>query len=111
MKINRSNWTSLFVILIIFLLLIPVSPNTLGKEPTVSQDSDEIKIISNTKIPSPNDGIKIRIVFEEELSIGVEEGDENYMFGGRVYFNADDEGNIYINDWDRKRIQKRYRAL
>ncbi|MDH5386781.1 MAG: 6-bladed beta-propeller, partial [Candidatus Aminicenantes bacterium] len=60
----------------------------------------------NPKTPSPKDGVKIRIVFEEELSTGVEEGDENYMFGGRVYFNADHEGNIYVTDWDRKRIQK-----
>jgi hypothetical protein len=36
----------------------------------------------------------------------VAEGDENYMFGNRLNFNVDDEGNIYAVDWDRKRIQK-----
>lgn len=78
----------------------------LGQELSAKKDSDDVKIISNSKIPSPQDGLKIRIVFEEELCIGVEEGDENAMFGGRIYFNTDDEGNIYVNDWDRKRIQK-----
>ncbi len=47
-----------------------------------------------------------RIIFKEDLSIGVKEGDENYMFGERVYFNVDEAGHIYVTDWDRKRIQK-----
>lgn len=70
------------------------------------QAAGDVEIATNPKTPKPKDGNKIRMVFEEELSIGVEEGDENYMFGGRVYFNADDEGFIYVTDWDRKRIQK-----
>ena len=66
------------------------------------QRADDVVIISNPKTPE----LEMRIVFEEELTIGVVEGDENYMFGNRVYFNTDEEGNIYINDWDRKKIQK-----
>jgi len=91
-----------------FVLLFFIFSNheTLGKEPINIQSPEEVKIISNPKTPSPKNGVKLRIVFEEELSIGVEEGDENYMFGGRVYFNTDDEGNIYVNDRDRQRIQK-----
>jgi len=106
MKINNIFWTFLAFFCVTILSLISLDHNALGEEPTDIQSSDEIKIISNTKIPSPKDGVKLRIVFEEELSIGVEEGDENYMFGGQVYFNTDDEGNIYVNDWDQKRIQK-----
>ena len=90
----------------VFLFFVLSNHEAIGEEPVNIQSSDEVKIISNPKTPSPKDGVKIRIVFEKELSIGVEEGDENYMFGGRVYFNADDEGNIYVTDWDRKRIQK-----
>jgi hypothetical protein len=63
-------------------------------------------IISNPKMPQPENGIPIRIVFEEELSIGAEYGDEEYMFWNRVYFNVDDDGNIYVNDWDKKCIRK-----
>jgi len=66
------------------------------------QESEDFEVISNLKTPE----LKLKIVFKEELSIGEIEGDENYMFGMRVYFNVDDEGNIYVTDWDRKRIQK-----
>jgi hypothetical protein len=63
-------------------------------------------IVSNPKNPQPENGIPIRIVFKEELSIGVEEGEEYYMFGKRVNFITDDQGNFYVNDWDRKKIRK-----
>ncbi|MFA4925210.1 MAG: 6-bladed beta-propeller [Candidatus Aminicenantales bacterium] len=66
----------------------------------------QVKIISNPKHPAPPDGKKKRIIFEEELTIGAVEGDENYMFGDYIVFNTDDEGDFYITDWDRKRIQK-----
>jgi hypothetical protein len=46
------------------------------------------------------------IVFKEELSIGVAEGDENYMFGSSVVFNVDNQGNIYAMDWDSKHVKK-----
>jgi hypothetical protein len=46
------------------------------------------------------------VVFKEELSIGVAEGDENYMFGSSVVFNVDDRGNIFAMDWDNKHVKK-----
>jgi hypothetical protein len=46
------------------------------------------------------------LIFKEELSIGVTEGDENYMFGSSVIFNVDDQGNIYATDWESKQIKK-----
>jgi hypothetical protein len=65
-----------------------------------------VSIISNPKSPRPENGIPIRLVFTEELSIGAEYGDEEYMFGNRVYFNVDVDGNFYVNDWDKKCIRK-----
>ncbi len=106
MKINRNIYSFMIFFSFVFLFSVFSNHQAFGEDPLNNQSPEEVKIISNPKTPSPKDGIKIRIVFEEELSIGVEEGDENYMFGGRVYFNTDDEGNIYVNDWDRKRIQK-----
>lgn len=106
MKINRNICSCLISFSFVLLFFIFSNHQTFGEDLLNIQSSEEVKIISNPKTPSPKNGVKIRIVFEEELSIGVEEGDENYMFGGRVYFNTDDEGNIYVNDWDRKRIQK-----
>jgi hypothetical protein len=61
------------------------------------------EIVDNPKMPKHP---SMRMVFEEDLTIGVKEGDENYMFGQLVYFNTDAEGNFYVTDWDRKRIQK-----
>ena len=48
----------------------------------------------------------MRIIFKEELTIGEPEGDENYMFGGGINFNTDNEGNFYVVDSGNHRIQK-----
>jgi len=106
MKINGNICSCMVFFSFVFLFFVFSNHMAFGSELVNIQGSEEVKIISNPKTTSPKDGKKIRIVFEEELPIGVEEGDENYMFGGRVYFNTDDEGNFYVTDWDRKRIQK-----
>jgi hypothetical protein len=66
------------------------------------EEVDGRTVVSNPKTPE----MEMRIVFEEELTIGETEGEENYMFGSQVIFNTDEEGNFYVTDWDRKRIQK-----
>jgi hypothetical protein len=80
-------------------------PDRLKSAYRLTYDPQEpgVEVVNNPKTPK---NPSMRIVFKEDLTIGVEEGDDNYMFGHRVYFNADDEGNIYVTDWDRKRIQK-----
>lgn len=65
-----------------------------------------LEVISNPKIPVPPAGGRKRLVFKEELSIGLKEGDENYMFGSAIMFNTDETGNFYVTDWDRKKIVK-----
>jgi hypothetical protein len=77
-----------------------------GAEKTPGPQSGQVPIINNGKIPLPPDKKTRTLIFKEDLTIGVREGDENYMFGERVYFNVDDEGNVFVTDWDRKRIQK-----
>ncbi len=49
---------------------------------------------------------ELQITFEEDLTIGVEDGNENYMFGSQVFMNTDNDGNIYVTDWDRKTVKK-----
>ena len=66
----------------------------------------EAEVISNPKTPVPPVGKRKRLVFKEELSIGVREGDEKYMFGANIIFNTDDEGNFYVTDWDKREILK-----
>jgi hypothetical protein len=40
-----------------------------------------VTIISNPKNPQPENGIPIRLAFTEQLTIGVDEGNEEYMSG------------------------------
>jgi len=67
------------------------------------QNVDEVTVVKNPVEPlNPN----LEIVFEEDLTIGLEEGDEHYMFGGRIIFNTDVHGNFYVTDWGQKTIKK-----
>jgi hypothetical protein len=72
----------------------------------VGPQTGQVTVISNGKIPQPPDKKERTFAFKGDLTIGVREGDENYMFGERVYFNVDEDENIFVTDWDRKRIQK-----
>jgi len=49
---------------------------------------------------------EMKITFEEELTIGTVDGDENYMFGSRVFINADEKHNFYVTDGDRLTVNK-----
>jgi hypothetical protein len=89
---SKTKIISIIIFLPAFIMLVSFG----------GQKADDVVIISNPKTPE----LEIRIVFKEELSIGVVEGDENYMFGGFVPFNTDEQGNFYVTDWDRRRIQK-----
>ena len=57
---------------------------------------DGVRVIHNYKV-SEEDSFR-HISFSDELVIGVEEGDENYMFGTPVDIDADSRGNIYVLD-------------
>lgn len=92
----------LVFIWVIFLVIICLPKKTTNPENASIQKSNDVVVISNPKTPAH----KMRIVFKEELSIGEFEGDENYMFGGTIYFITDDEGNFYVSDADNNRIQK-----
>ncbi len=92
----------LVFIIAIFLAIICFPEEPLNSENTSIQKAEDVVVISNPKTPA----YQMRIVFKEELTIGKVEGDENYMFGGTIYFNTDDEGNFYVSDSDNHRIQK-----
>lgn len=67
------------------------------------EEADGVVVVKNPSEPL-NPGLQI--VFKEELTIGVKEGDENYMFGNRVFVNADEDGHIYVTDQDRVTVKK-----
>ena len=94
-----SITTITFSILILF--------NACGEQRAHGQRTvEEENGVTVVKNPSEPLNPELQIIFEEELTIGVEEGDENYMFGNQVFVNADDEGNIYVTDGDRRTVKK-----
>jgi len=102
----KTYWKSAVVFLVFGEFLL--SAVVLGaKPPSAGQvKAAEARIVSNPAEPVPPPGQRKKIVFREELTIGVVEGDENYMFGNSVQVTADEKGCFYVLDWDRKRIQK-----
>jgi len=53
----------------------------------------------------PPRGEKKAFTLKEDLAIGVESGDENLMFGSVADIGLDAGGNIFILDWEGKRVQ------
>jgi hypothetical protein len=96
----------LFFSLSVISLIHYFSTTALAQKGFKIEKKDGVIIVSNPKKPIPKNGLKKRIVFKEELSIGAIEGEESYMFGSRVEFNVDKEGNFCVSDFDNKRIQK-----
>ena len=64
---------------------------------------DGVRIIKNPSSPLHPE---LKIIFEEDLTIGVEDGDEHYMFGDQVFLNVDKEGHIYVTVGERKTIRR-----
>ncbi|MDH5467898.1 MAG: 6-bladed beta-propeller [Candidatus Aminicenantes bacterium] len=100
-----KSGTSFIHIITFFSVLILF--NACGQQTSARQrtikEVDGVTIVMNPREPlNP----ELRIIFEEDLTIGVEDGVENYMFGNQVFMNTDDEGNIYVTDWDRKSVRK-----
>lgn len=87
--------------------VVGFGPALLGAAPgPLPSQKPDVEVVSNPKTPVPPAGQRKRLVLKEELSIGVREGDEKYMFGANVAFNTDHEGNFYVTDWDKREILK-----
>jgi hypothetical protein len=95
-----------FLALIVFVLSVFLGSDSMASEKGVFPQPGQVPVVSNGKIPRPPDKKARTFIFKEDLTIGVREGEENYLFGKLIYFNVDDDGNIFVTDWDRKRIQK-----
>lgn len=86
----------------ILTLLLACSQKTSDWHGTITE-KDDVTTIKNPIEPlSP----EIKIIFEEDLTIGAVQGDENFLFGKKIYVNIDDAGNFYVTDWDRKTVRK-----
>jgi len=105
-KMKNKIYSFLVFFIGVFIALNYFSKEIFAGEKVKIQKSDDVVVISNPEAPVPKNGLKMRIVFKEELSIGDVEGDENYMFGESVAFNTDEDGNFYVTDPDTHRILK-----
>jgi len=82
-----------------------ISCSQQGAEINSAQETrDGAILVNNPATPVYRD---MQIFFTEDLTIGVREGDENYMFGSHLSVNADKAGNFYVTDQD-KRIVRKY---
>jgi len=93
----------------ILLVLCFMSPSACKKQETGWKGEiktvDGVKVVHNFE-PDPEQSFK-PIEFIVNLSIGEEEGDENYMFTSPRDIDADSQGNIYVLD-SREYTVKKY---
>lgn len=84
-------------IMVIFLMLLLLTFCSKETEyPQQIEMIEGVKMITNPDYP--RDGV-FQLDLEEDLSIGIEEGDERYMLNEPQYIQVTDEGTIYILDW------------
>jgi sugar lactone lactonase YvrE len=85
------------VLALVLIFLAGCGPKEPGEEyPAEIKTVDGVKSISNPDFPK--DGT-IHYVMEEELSIGVLEGDEEYMLNMPQDVKVSEDGTIYVLDW------------
>jgi len=89
--------------LIYFFLFIFISISCTPKEfKVVKTNKNGITIVKNPNFPKDR---KINIRFEHILTLGQEDGDENYQFHKMSRFALDSEKNIYVLDRGNCRVQ------
>lgn len=98
----RIAQAGMILCLFSFILITACQKQKTAWQGTV-EETDGVVVVKNPRMPLDSE---MRIAFVEELSIGVEEGDENYMFGSEVLLNTDAEGNFYVTDWDKRIVNK-----
>jgi hypothetical protein len=91
---------------ITFLSILILFSSCWRQESSLQGTIEEVDGVTIVKNPAKPLKPELQILFEEDLTIGVEEGDGNYMFGNQVFVNTDDDGNIYVTDWDRTAMKK-----
>ncbi|MFC2166877.1 6-bladed beta-propeller [Acidobacteriota bacterium] len=88
---------------ILFIVLIS---SCRKNEPEWKGTIEEENGVSVIKNPKESLFVDYQVEFIEDLSIGIEEGDEHYMFFNPRAVDSDSEGNIYILEYGASRIRK-----
>lgn len=85
---------SLFLAFTVIIICCKKGPEE--EYPVVTETIEGVKVVTNPDYPREG---KIRYSMEEDLSIGVAEGDEGYMLNRPYDINVAENGTIYILDW------------
>lgn len=91
-----KKYKSLIYLLSLLLLFFCSSQDNKNNYSVKIETVDSVKLVSNPSFP--RDG-KITYNMEEEISIGLEEGDENYILNRPLDVKVAENGSIYILDW------------
>lgn len=92
---------SFYIVFVVFLVFL-YHCSSKDEYPLIRETINGISVLTNPEYPkSQSSGYNLK----EVLSIGVEEGDENYIFFGGIQVAVDDDDNIYVLDAGNGRIQ------
>ncbi len=95
---QKAQFIPYFLVLtLVLIFLVGCGTKEPGEEyPAEIKTVDGVKVVANPDFPKEG---TIHYSMEEELSIGVLEGDEEYMLNMPQDIKIDKDGNIYVLDW------------
>jgi len=99
---NKAIIVSIVFILSVFIIFVSCGQQKADWKGTIEEE-DGVTVVKNPKEPIYDEGL---ISLKEDLSIGVDEGDENYMFSYPFDIDSDSHGNIYVLDFTEMTIKK-----
>ena len=85
-----------FAMRILLCSFVLISP--LAAQKIIVKQEDGVTVVHNPKKPVSIPNYPSKFLLNEDLSIGVESGDEDYMFSELFTLEVDDEGNIFAVD-------------
>lgn len=94
---SRKCWINIGLITI-FIYCILFATGLLHPEKIKIKTEKGVTVIYNPKKPAPPPGEPSQLILVEDLTIGVKEGQENYIFLRPVDLDVDAQGNIYVLD-------------
>lgn len=102
-KMKKSS--PLFLIVSIFVLCFLSSADHPFSQDVKIELQNGVTIVSNPKNPAPPEGGPTSMVLKQDLIIGSQTENEQYMFYDLRSVQVDDQENIYVLDWKEIKIK------
>jgi len=99
---NAAKIISIIIFLSASIMLVSCGKQKDAWKGTIEEE-ERVTVVKNPKEPMYGEGM---ISLKEDLSIGIDEGDENYMFSYPFDVDSDSHGNIYVLDFTERTIKK-----